>query len=134
MFFCGALIVGEWGVLGGSESLIQGQLKSYPFPVGILAEAISMAHSGILYRMDIYKFYFYAVSDFRPLGIYKNLGLPLSTITLTVNSHADNHFYKYIYFFQILYSMNQFFLLKYTLKFFIFKFDLNVKHRSHSSK
>ena len=27
-----------------------------------------------------------AVSDFRPLEIYKNLGLPLSTITFTVNS------------------------------------------------
>ena len=38
------------------------------------------------------------VSDFRLLKICKNLGLPLSTITFTVNSHADNHFYKYICF------------------------------------
>ena len=39
-----------------------------------------------------------AVTDFCPLEIYKNLVLPLSTITFTVNSHANNHFYKYICF------------------------------------
>ena len=52
-----------------------------------------------------------AVSDFCPLEIYKNISLPLSTITFTVNSYADNHFYKYIYLFQILYSMKSVFLL-----------------------
>ena len=31
------------------------------------------------------------VTDFRPWEIYKNLGPPLSTITFTVNSHANNH-------------------------------------------
>ena len=46
--------------------------------------------------------YFYilwaiAVSDFLPLKVYKNLGLPLSSINFMFNSHADNHFYKYIY-------------------------------------
>ena len=45
-------------------------------------------------------------------------GIPLSTITFTVNSHADNHFYKYIYLFQILYSMKSFFKLKYMSRFF----------------
>ena len=45
------------------------------------------------------------VSDFRPLQIYKNLGFPLFTLTFTVNSHADNHFYKYIYLFKILYAV-----------------------------
>ena len=34
----------------------------------------------------------------------------MSTVTFTVNSHADNHFYKYISFFQILYSMKVFFI------------------------
>ena len=38
-----------------------------------------------------------AVSDFRPLEIYKKLDLHLSTITFTVNSHTDNHFYKYLF-------------------------------------
>ena len=49
------------------------------------------------------------VSDFFPLEIYKHLALPLSGITFTANSQADNHFYKY-HLFKILYSMNQFFI------------------------
>ena len=47
------------------------------------------------------------VSDFLPLEIHKHLVLPLSSITFTANSQADNHFYKYIYLlllFQVLYS------------------------------
>ena len=54
----------------------------------------------MLYRLDISTFYFYesfAVSDFRPLEIYKKLGFPLSTITFTVNNHADNHFYNFFF-------------------------------------
>ena len=54
------------GWWGGAES-----------PGGILARAISMTHSGILYRLDISTFYVFL----RPLKIYKNVGLPLSTIT-----------------------------------------------------
>ena len=50
------------------------------------------------------------VSDFRLLEIYKNLDLPFSTITFTVNSNADNHFYKYICLCQILCSTKQFFI------------------------
>ena len=50
-----------------------------------------------------------------PLEIYKNLGPPLCSITFTVNSRVDNHFYKYIYLFQILHSMKSVLLLKYTL-------------------
>ena len=53
-----------------------------------------------------------AVSDFLPFEIYKNLGPPLSGITFTVSSYADNHFYKYIYLFQILYSMKSVFFIK----------------------
>ena len=34
------------------------------------------------------------VSDFCLLQIYKNLDLPLSAVSFTVNNHADNHFYK----------------------------------------
>ena len=57
-----------------------------------------------------------AVSDFCLLEIYKKLVFLLSTITFTVNSHADNHFYKYNYLFQILCSLKWIFWLKYTLK------------------
>ena len=71
------------------------------------------------------------VSDFRLLEIYKNLDLPLSSITFTVNSHADNHFFQYIYFFQVLYGIKSAFSIKilYMLKCFTIEFLLNVKHR-----
>ena len=49
------------------------------------------------------------VSDIFPLEIYKNLVLSLSSMTFTANSQADNHFYKYIYLLQILYSMKSVF-------------------------
>ena len=71
-----------------------------------------------------------AVSDCLLLGIFKNLVPPLSSITFTVNSHAVNHFYKYICF-KYHTVWNYFFLLKYTLRFLIFKFDLNVKHHPY---
>ena len=58
-----------------------------------------------------------SVSDFPPFKMYKNLGLLLFSITFTVSSHADNHFYNYIYLFQILYSVKSVFLLKCTLRF-----------------
>ena len=45
------------------------------------------------------------VSDFPPWGIHEDSVLPLSSITFTVNNQSDNHFYKYAYLFQILYSM-----------------------------
>ena len=47
------------------------------------------------------------VSDFLPLEIHKHLVLPLSSITFTANNQADNHFYKYIYLFQVLYSIRR---------------------------
>ena len=69
------------------------------------------------------------VSHFLLLEIHKHLLLPLCSITFTANIQADNHFYKCIYLFQILCSMKSFFLSKNTLRFFIFKFGLNVKYR-----
>ena len=44
----------EWQ--GEAERLIQVQLKLYPFPGGILAAAINMTHSSMLYRLDISTF------------------------------------------------------------------------------
>ena len=125
------------GWWGKAESFIQGQVKSHPFPGGILAEAISMTHSGMLYRLDISAFYF-----FEPLLLqlfvpwkFINLGLPLSTITLTVNSQVDNHFYKHIYFFSNIIQYEISFLIKIHLKVFYIqiceKFVSNVKHHSY---
>ena len=91
-----------------------------------------MTNYGKLYQLDISSFYFYkpfAVPDFCLLEIYKKLGLPLSAITFTVNSHADNHFYKYIYLFQIWCNRKSVFILKYMLRFVIFKFYLDAKKR-----
>ena len=109
--------VGEWW-WRVAESLIQGRLKSYPFPGGILAAAISMTYNGMLHRLDISTFCLrvIAASDFRSSEIFKNLGLSLPTITFLVNSRADNHFYKYIYLLQILYSMT--FYIKIHIKVF----------------
>ena len=45
----------------GLESPIQGQ----PFPGGILAEAISMTHTGMLYQLDISTFYLYKPLPFQ---------------------------------------------------------------------
>ena len=63
---------------------------------------------------------------FFPLKFIK-LRPSLSSINFAINNHADNLFSIYISFFQILYNMKSIFLFKYTLRFFIFKFDLNVK-------
>ena len=52
-------------------------------------------------RLDISTFYSYEsllLQIFFSLEVYKSLDLPLSSITFKVNSHTDNHFYKYIYF------------------------------------
>ena len=101
-----------------------------------------MRGGGVRQKYDCTTGYFYVlflwtidVSDFRPLEIYKNLDLSLSLITFTIKTHADNHFYKYIYLFQILYSVKSAFFIKihvrFCRRFFIFKFDLNVKYRSY---
>ena len=47
---------GWWGEV---ESPILDQLKSHLFLARILAEAISMTHSDMLYRLDICRFYIY---------------------------------------------------------------------------
>ena len=105
----------------GQKVLLRARWNHILLPARILAEPISMTHSGMLYRLDISVLVLWeiAISDFRPLEIYKNLGRPLSTITFTVNSQADNHFYKYIYLFQMLYSIKSVFLLKCKLGFYI---------------
>ena len=58
-----------------------------------------------------------AVSDCLLLGIFKNLVPPLSSITFTVNSHAVNHFYKYICF-KYHTVWNYFFFIKIHVKVF----------------
>ena len=45
------------------------------------------------------------ISDFPPIEIHEHLVLPLSSITFTAKSQADNHFYKYIYLFLLFQSL-----------------------------
>ena len=47
------------GWWSGTENLIYSQLKLHLFPTRILAEATSMRHSDMLYRLDISTFSFY---------------------------------------------------------------------------
>ena len=131
VLFGGTLIGGGWGVVEWSRKSYLGAAEITSFYSMDLIQSnehdtfwhiVSTGYCNALILWAI------SVSDFLPLEIYNNLGPPLSSITFTVNSHADNHFYKYIYLFQTLYDMKSAFLLKYKLRFFIFKFDLNVKH------
>ena len=79
------------GCGGGAESLIWDHLKSPLFPSRILAEAISMTHSGMLYRLDISTFCFYKPSLFQifvPWKFIQNLAFPcllslLSLVSIT---------------------------------------------------
>ena len=88
MFFAAALIVGGWGVVGWGRKCWL---------------VVSTRYFYILFLWAI------VVSDFLILEIQKHLVLPLSSITFTANSQADNHFCNYIYLFQILYSMKSVF-------------------------
>ena len=114
--------------------MVEWDRKSYSGPAEIASfsrhDFIRSNKHGTFWRI-LLTGYFYilfvratAVSDFHPLGIYKNPGPPLPTITFTVNSHTDNHFHRYIYLFQYYTVWNQFFI-KIHIKVFIFKFDLN---------
>ena len=86
---------------------------------------VSMKHFELLYRLDISTFYFTAIA----VSAWKFIKcLSLSTISLTVNSHVDNHFCKCTYLLQMLYNMKTVcFLLKCSFRIFIFRFDFNVK-------
>ena len=106
----------EWW--DGVESFPQGQLKPHPFPGGILAKAISMTHSGMLYRLDISVFYFMSHCCFRFL-LLGNLGLPLSTIT----------YIQYeISFFIKIYSMKSVFFITIHVK--IFYIQIRFKYEA----
>ena len=105
MFFGGALIVGGWAVVGYGR-------KSYLGPAEIASFSsfrdFSWSNKHDSFWQVISTGYFYvlmlwviAASNFRPPEIFKNFRLPLSTVTFPVNSYAYNHFYKYIYLFQI---------------------------------
>ena len=132
MFFGGVLNFGGlevvgWGrksYLAPAQTCFSSRDFSWSYKHDTFWHVVSTGYFYVLFLWAI------AASDICPLEIYKNVGLSLSTISFTVNSQADN--LKYIHLSQILYTVwDQVFLLKYTLRFFTFKLDLIVKHRSY---
>ena len=110
MFFGVALLVGGWGVVGRGRTSYQGPAEISSFSNLDLSRGNKhdsfwlVVSTGYFYILFLWAI---VVSDFLPLEIHKHLVLPLSSITFTANSQADNHFYKYIYLFllfQVLYS------------------------------
>ena len=132
MFSGDALIVGGWGVVGWGRKSYLGLAEIGSFS----SRDLGLSNTHDIFWHFVSTGYFYilflwtiAVSDFPPLEIYENSGSPLSSITFTVNSHEDNLSINIL--FQTLYSIKLVFLLKYTLRFLISKFDLNVKRRPY---
>ena len=94
-----------------------------------------MAYSGMLYWLDISRFYFYEPLLFQIFFLWKfikNQVFPyLLSLLQSTAMQITISIYKYIYLFPKLYNIKSVFFSskKYKLRFFIFKFDLNVKHR-----
>ena len=115
--FCVALIVDEWRVVRQSRKFYSGPGEITSFSRWDFSRSNKhdtfwhVVSTGYFYVLFLWAI---AVPDFGHLEIYKNLGLPLFSI--------------------IIYSMKSVFSIKCTLKFFIFKFDLNVKYRSYFFK
>ena len=101
MFFGVALLVGGWRVVGWGRKSYLGPAEISSFSSRDLNRCNKhdslwlVVSAGYIYILFLWAI---IVSDFPPLEIHKYLVLPLSSITFTANSQADNHFYKYIYF------------------------------------
>ena len=110
MFFGIDLIVIGWWVVGWDRKSYLGAAEIASFSSWDLRQhnkhdsfwlSLSTGYFYILFLWAI------IASDFLPLEMSKHVFLPLTSITFTTNSQADNHFYKYIYLlllFQVLYS------------------------------
>ena len=104
LFFCSPWIVGGWGVVKWRRNSYLGPAEIASFSSRDISRrnrhdtfwhVVSIGYFYVLFLWAI------AVSDFCLLEICKSLGLPVSIITFTVNSNGHNHFYKYVYLFQI---------------------------------
>ena len=102
MFFGVALLIGGWVVVSWGRKSYLGPAVISTFSSWDLSQ--QNKHDSFWFVVSTWYFYILflwaiAVSDFHSLEIHRHLDLPLSSITFTTNSQADNHFYKYIYFF-----------------------------------
>ena len=112
LFFGVALIAGGWGVVCWWRKSFLGPAEI----TSLSSRDLSRCNKHDSFWLVVSIGYFYILflwvivnSDFLPLEIHNHLVFPLSSIIFTVNSQADNHFYKYSYLFQILYSMKSVF-------------------------
>ena len=103
LFFGVALLAGGWRVVGYGRKFYLGPTQISSFS----NRNFRQRNRHDLFWLVLSNEYFYIlflwvilISDFLPLEIHKYLVLPLSSITFTANSQADNHFYKCIYLFQ----------------------------------
>ena len=131
MFFGSALIVVGWGVVGWDRKYYLGPAEIATFSSRDFRQsnkhdpfchAVSTGYFYVLFLWAI------AVSDFRHLGIYKDLGLPLSTIPFRVNSHADNYFIYFKY-----YTALNRFIYQIHVKVFYIQISFKSEHRSYFS-
>ena len=125
------MFFGGWGVVGWSRKSYLGSTEIASFSSQDLSRRnkhdsfLLVVSTGYFFVLFLWAIVF---SDFLPLEIYKHLVCPLPSITFTAKSQADNHFYKYVLFVSNIIQYEISFLLKYALKYFIFTFDLSVKH------
>ena len=103
------------------------------FPSG-KAKTISMTHSDKLHRLDISTFYFdepFLFKIFVPQKFIKTLAFPcLLSILVSTFTQATISINILIFFKYCTICMSFFNVSKYMLRFFIFKFDLNIRQRS----
>ena len=111
LFFDIALLVGGWGVVGWGKKSYLGPAEIASFSSRDFSRRNKhdsfwlVASAGYFYILFLWAIF---VLHFLLLEIHKHLLLPLSSITFTANTQADNHFYKCIHLFQILCSMKSF--------------------------
>ena len=105
LFFDIALFVGGWRVVGWGRKSYLGPAEISSFSSWDLSWRIKHDSFWLAVSTEYFRILFLwaiVVSDFLPLKIHEHLVLPMSSVTFTANSQADNHFYKHIHLLQIL--------------------------------
>ena len=105
LFFDIALFVGGWRVVGWGRKSYLGPAEISSFSSWDLSWRIKHDSFWLAVSTEYFRILFswaIVVSDFLPLKIHEHLVLPMSSVTFTANSQADNHFYKHIHLLQIL--------------------------------
>ena len=136
MFFGAALIVSGWVVVGWDKTSYLGQAEIASFSSQDLSQRNKqdsfwlIASTGCFYVLFLWAM---VVSDFLLLEFYKHLVLPC-LVPLLQQTAEQITISKDIF---VCFNISQYeinFFLEYTLRYFIFKFDLNEKHCLFSNR